>query len=403
MYKNGLILIPRLKIDVQMKKYIRKAKGESMQAELFHQDDRFLEIHYEAPEQSHVMRFVDSQNVCQPIQPWEIEIQCHAFGVNLGQTPLALSEMKEARQNMGECAVRVTQVGSELRNRYNIGDRVCGWGRVSYASRNRVRGNNAHHLPPTLSFAVGASISVAFLTAYHALINVANISRDQTVLIHSAAEDIGQGAVQISHHLGVKTWVTVRNDSERKLMAVVFKVSQYQIFLTRSSDFRNELNRVTEGHGVDVILDSQTGVDQENGVACLAHFGKYVDIEASHKRTVFFENKPRFRKNITCVLIDIGALSEHQPHTTSAIMSRVLTMFESGVLQAVRPLQRLALSDINEAFKAVQHKDHVGNLIIEANLDTKINCTPRLDNPIELCPEGTYVLAGDFSDLGLDL
>ena len=260
-YKNGLILIPRLKIDVQMKRYIRNAKGESTQAELFHQDDRVLKIDYEGPEKSHVMRFVDSQDICQPIQPWEIEIQCQAFGVNLGQTPLALSEMKGARQTIGDCAGRVTQVGSELQNRYEIGDRVCGWGRVSYTSRNRVRGNNAHHLPPALSFAVGASIPVAFLTAYYALINVANISRGQTVLIHSAAEDIGQAAVQITHHIGVKTWVTVRNDSERKLMAEVFKVSQYQIFSTNSSDFGNELDRVTEGRGVDVILDSQTGVN----------------------------------------------------------------------------------------------------------------------------------------------
>ena len=118
---------------------------------------------------------------------------------------------------------------------------------------------------------------------------------------------------------------------------------------------------------------------------------------------MFFENELRLRKNITRVLVDIGALSEHQPHTTSDIMSRVLTMFESGVLQAVRPLQRLALSDINEAFKAVQRKDHVGKLVLEANLDTKVNCTPRLGNPIELSPEGTYVFAGDFSDLGLDL
>lgn len=304
---------------------------------------------------------------------------------------------------MGECAGRVTQIGSELCDRYEIGDRVCGWGRVSYASRNRVRGNNAHHLPPELSFAVGASIPVAFLTAYYALINVASVSRGHTVLIHSAAEDIGQAAVQIAHHIGVTTLVTVRNTTERKLMAEVFKVSQYHIFSTSSKDLRNELRRVTEDRGVDVIFGSRTGVDVENGVACLAHFGKFIDIGASHKRTMFFDSKQRFPENITCVSADIAALTEYQPDTTSNIMSRVLSMFESGVLQAVRPLQMLDLSDINEAFKAVQNKDHIGKLVLEANSGTKVNCAPKPGHPIELSPEGTYILAGDFSDLGLDL
>ena len=402
-YKNGLMLVPRLKIDVQMKNYIRRAKGEPMQAEFFHQDDRLLKLHYNAPEKFHGLRFIDSQDFCQPIHPWEIEIQCQAFGVNLGQGPLALDEKKGARQTMGECAGRVTQIGSELQDRYEIGDRVHGWGRVSYASRNRVRGNNAHHLPSVLSFAVGASIPVAFITAYYALINVANMSRAHTVLIHSAAEDIGQAAMQIAHHTGVTTLVTVRNASERKLMAEVFKVSPHHIFSTGSSDLRRELHRVTEDRGVDVVLGSQTGVDIEDGVSCLAHFGKYIDIEASHKRTMFLESKLHSPRNITYVLVDIAALSEHQPDTTSDIMNRVLTMFESGVLQAVRPLQKLELSDITEAFKAVQNKDHIGKVVLEANLDTKVNCTPRLGNPIELCPKGTYVLAGDFSDLGLDL
>ena len=402
-YKNGLMMVPRLKTDVQMKKYIRKANGEPMQAEFFHQDDRSLKLDYDASEKSHGLRFVDCQDSCQPIHPCEIEIQCQAFGVNPGQTPMALSEMKGMRQTMGECAGRVTQIGSELCDRYEIGDRVCGWGRVSYASRNRVRGNNAHHLPPELSFAVGASIPVAFLTAYYALINVASVSRGHTVLIHSAAEDIGQAAVQIAHHIGVTTLVTVRNTTERKLMAEVFKVSQYHIFSTSSKDLRNELRRVTEDRGVDVIFGSRTGVDVENGVACLAHFGKFIDIGASHKRTMFFDSKQRFPENITCVSADIAALTEYQPDTTSNIMSRVLSMFESGVLQAVSPLQMLDLSDINEAFKAVQNEDHIGKLVLEANSGTKVNCAPKPGHPIELSPEGTYILAGDFSDLGLDL
>ena len=402
-YKNGLMLIPRLKTDVRMKNYIRKVNGEPIQADFFHQDDRCLRLHYEAPAKLQGLHFVDSQDSKQPINPWEIEIQCQAFGVNLEQTPVALREVKGTRQIMGECAGTVTQVGYELKDRYEVGDRVCGWGKVTYASRNRARGNNAHHLPPALSFAVGASIPVAFLTAYYALINVANISRGHTVLIHSAAQDIGQAAVQIAQHIGVTILVTVRDFSERKLMVEDFKVSQHHIFSSSSRDFRNEVRRVTEDRGVDVILGSLTDEHSEDGFACLAHFGKFIDIGASHKRTMSFDSKRDFRKNSTYVSANIAALSEYQPAETSNIMSRVLAMFESGVLQPVHPLQRLELSDINEAFKTVQNRDHIGKLVLEANLDAKVNCTPRPGNAIELCPEGTYVLAGDFCDLGLDV
>ncbi len=402
-YKDGLMLIPRLKTDVQLKDYIRKINGEPIQADFFHQDDRCLRLHYEAPEKLHGLRFVDSPDASQPIQPWEIEIQCRAFGVNLEPTPVALSEMKETRQTMGECAGTVTRIGSELKDRYEIGDRVCGWGNISYASRNRVRWNNANHLPTVVSFAVGASIPVAFLTAYYALINVANISRGHTVLILSAAESIGQAAMQIVHHIGAKMLVTVRNVSERKLIAEVFKVSQHHILSTGSRDLRKEVHGVTKDRGVDVILGSLTGEDLENGLACLAHFGKFIDIGASHKRTMFSDSKRRFLENTTYVSTNIAALSEYQPEEACNIMSRVLTMFESGVLQAVHPLQKLELSDINEAFKVMQNKDHVGKLVLEANSDTKVNCPPRPGNPMELCPEGTYILAGDFCDLVLDI
>ena len=402
-YNNGSVLVPRLKTDVQMKNFIQKVNGEPIQADYFHQADRCLRIQYKAPEKLHGLHFVDSQDSSKPIHPWEIEIECQAFGVDIEHSPATLGGLKGTKQTMGECAGTITQIGYELKDRYEIGDRVCGWGQVSYASRNRVRGNNAHHLPPAVSFAIGASIPVAFLTAYYALINVANVSRGNTVLICSAAEDIGQAALQIAQHIGATMLVTVRNLSERKLMVDDFKISQHHIFSASSRDLGDEVRRATKNRGVDVILGSLTDEHSEDRFASLAHFGKFINTRASHKRTMFFDSKWGFRENATYVSANIAALSEYQSEQTSNIMGRVLAMFESGVLQPVRPLQRLKLSDINEAFKIVQDKDHIGKLVLEANLDTKVNCTPKPGNAIELCPEGTYVLAGNFCDLGLDL
>ena len=402
-YKNGLTFVPRLRTEDKLKEWIQGMADQPIRSDLFHDKDRCLRLHDATTSKAHSLYFVDSPDFCRPIETCEIEIQCEAFGVNLEQALAALDEMKGSSKIMGECAGIVTEIGSQVKGRYEIGDRVCGWGKILYASRNRVRGTNTHHLPSTFSFAEGASIPLAFITAYYALVKLANVAKNHTVLIHTAADNIGQAAIQIAGYIGVTILVTVRNASERKLLQNLFKIPEDYIFSASSKILSIEIERVTEGRGVDIVLGSSTGEGLRNAWACLARFGKFVDIGTSHKGAMTFNGMDCFQEGRAYFSADLAALSEYRPEETCDIMSQVMSMFKHGTLQPIQPSQTFQLTDVHEAFQTVQNKDHVGKLVLEATSNTMVKCRSRPGPPMKLSPDGTYVIAGDFGDLGLDL
>lgn len=106
-------------------------------------------------------------------------------------------------------------------------------------------------LPAGMSFAQGASIPIVWLTAWHMLVELANVRRGQTALIHAAAGGVGTAAVQICRKFGVRTIGTASAAKHERLKALGLDFAiDY-----RTQDFVGETLRITDGRGVDVALD----------------------------------------------------------------------------------------------------------------------------------------------------
>jgi NADPH:quinone reductase-like Zn-dependent oxidoreductase len=107
-------------------------------------------------------------------------------------------------------------------------------------------------MPDNLSFEEGAAFCVSYATAYAALIIMGGLRAQGRVLIHSAAGGVGTAATQIARNADAVIFGTA---SASKHAAIQAQGVHYPIDY-RSQDFKAEVRRLTDGEGVDIVMDA---------------------------------------------------------------------------------------------------------------------------------------------------
>ena len=166
-----------------------------------------------------------------------------------------------------------TLVGKEVRN-VNKGDRVWGFSKQgAYAEFVCVPPEMLQPLPKNLEFQKAVALGVTYLTAYHALVTLANVRKKERVLIHAAAGGVGIAATQIARHLGAEIFATVGSDEKVE----VARAQGADVVINYSQEkFADVIRKKTDGEGVDVIMDSVSGKVMKEGWKLLAPMGRYV-------------------------------------------------------------------------------------------------------------------------------
>ncbi len=98
------------------------------------------------------------------------------------------------------------------------GDRVFGIAAFGLATHTLARAGDVRRIPPDLSFDEAATLPVVFMTAWHALKNVARMRAGERILIHAGAGGVGMAAIQIAHHLGADVIATAGSPIKRALL-----------------------------------------------------------------------------------------------------------------------------------------------------------------------------------------
>lgn len=155
-----------------------------------------------------------------------------------------------------EASGTVVATGSKAAERFQLGDRVVVSGEGMHATRLRSDHRLAVKIPDAMSFEEAAVLPTVHATAYHALVNVAKLRPGQSVLIHAAAGGVGQAALQLATHLGLVAYVTVGSEDKRALVMEKYGVPAAHIFNSRDASFVKAIKRVTNGRGVDCVLNS---------------------------------------------------------------------------------------------------------------------------------------------------
>jgi NADPH:quinone reductase-like Zn-dependent oxidoreductase len=206
-------------------------------------------------------------------KPGEVRIRVRAAGVNFADVMARVGLYPDAPPI--PCVM-----GYEVAGVTDDGRRVIAMTRFGgYSDVVCVPEANLIRLPDKLSFAEGAAIPVVWLTAWHMLIELANLRPKQRVLIHAAAGGVGTAAVQICKRVGAESIGTASAGKHARLR----ELGLGHAIDYRTQDFLTEVLRITNGRGVDVALDPLGTFKQS--FRCLAPVGKLMMYGASSVMT----------------------------------------------------------------------------------------------------------------------
>ncbi|NUO78551.1 polyketide synthase dehydratase domain-containing protein [candidate division KSB1 bacterium] len=209
------------------------------------------------------------------LAPEEVEIEVHATGLNFRDVLNALGMYPGEAGPLGlECSGTISAVGGRVTN-FKVGDEVLAMAFGSFSSHARTHVELVVHKPAHHSFAEAATIPVTFLTAYYGLHHLAHMQRGERVLIHAAAGGVGISAVQLAQAAGAEIFATAGSAEKHEFLK---SLGVQHVLNSRTLDFGEEIMRLTNGRGVDIVLNSLAGEFITQSVAVLAPQGRFIEI-----------------------------------------------------------------------------------------------------------------------------
>ncbi len=330
-----------------------------------------------------------------------VEIAVEATGVNfrdlmfsLGMLPEDILENGYTGPTLGlECAGRVLRVGSAVKN-FAPGDRVLAFARSSFSTHVTTAADLTVAIPDHLSFDEAATLPVTFLTAYYSLVVQAKLKKGEYVLIHGGAGGVGLAAIQVAKMRGAKCIVTAGTRAKRHLLKAL---GVDHVLDSRSTSFVDGVRDITDGRGVDVVLNSLAGEQMEQSLGCVASFGRFVELG---KRD-FVANSQiglrLFRNNVSYFGVDVDQIMLRRGVARKALGS-VVSHLKSGKFKPL-PHTVFTAQGVADAFQLMQQSAHIGKIIVHPPASGDI-AEARPEFVVD--PNGTHLVTGAFGGFGME-
>ena len=331
--------------------------------------------------------------------PGEVEVRVTAAGVNLRDLLNSLGVLRDYyagklgiqhpdEVGLGlECAGVVVAVGEGV-TAFAAGDRVMGVAGAegAFAAYTCLPAHSATKIPAGLSDLKAAALPLAYLTAWYALVELAQLRAGERVLIHAAAGGVGQAAVQIAQLLGAEVIATASPGK----WEVLRQQGVAQVLNSRTLDFAGQVSALTDGCGVDVVLNSLNGDFIAASFAALGQGGRFVEIGKVGAWST--EQAEQQRPDVAYFVFDLGEEIARDRMLCHRLWTSIVSHLESGKLRAL-PVTAFAAGEVVAALRTMQQAGHVGKLVVDF----------ALPEPLVLPPEASYVVTGGLGGLGLQV
>jgi NADPH2:quinone reductase len=243
-----------------------------------------------------------------------------------------------------------------------IGDRVCalvaGGG---YAELCVAPVAQCLPVPAGLSDAEAASLPETFFTVWSNVFERARLQPGETLLIQGGSSGIGVTAIQIAKAMGATVLVTAGSDD--KCAACIALGADHAINY-KASDFAEEVKKLTQGQGVNVILDMVAGSYVAREVECLAEDGRLVIIavQGGVKAEINAGLVLRRRLTITGSTLRPRSL-EFKAAIAKALKDKVWPLLSAGKIKPVIH-STFAAADAAKAHALMESNSHIGKIVL---------------------------------------
>ncbi|KUJ13246.1 reducing type I polyketide synthase [Mollisia scopiformis] len=398
--KEGLLYINRLIEYDSLNDHISTMTTLSQRTKRFGEGPP-LKLNFKTPSFSDSLQFIEDSNMEKPLAHDEVEVEVRAIGVNFKDVLTILQRINS--ENIGcECSGVVKRVGQHVLE-FQKGDRVALCGADIFRSYARAHVDCITKVPHNMPFTEAAALPVAFCTAYHSLCDVARLQKGETILIHAASGGTGQAAVQIAIYIGAEIFATVGSRSKKQLLMDVYKIPEDHILYSRDTAFAGHVRRMTNGRGVDVVLNSLSGQSLVASWECIAPCGRFVEIG---KRDIHSRGSlpmHPFNNNTSFYGVDLAELALIRPGVIKALLGKVMSLAAAGLVTPSFPVQVFPLSETEQAFRLLQSGKSSGKIVIEFSSDSEVPTCLKTKPACRLLQNATYVVSGGLGGLGLSI
>lgn len=234
---------------------------------------------------------------------------------------------------------------------FEPGDRAMAGGFVGGFSESAiVPAIAAMRIPNDMSFETAAGFRTNYMTALHGFRQRAHLRAGETVLILGAAGGVGSAGIEVAKVMGAKV-IAAASSAEKRSFAT--RLGADHAIAADAETFREEIRRVTDGRGVDVVYDPVGGALTELAFRSLAWRGRHLVVGFAAGAIPSLPVNLALLKGAALVGVDLARFSfMHEPEVAAANLAQLVEWFERGTLRPqigrVYPFARAreALGDI---------------------------------------------------------
>ena len=338
----------------------------------------------------------------QQLNPDEIEIRVHVSGLSFRDVLNAVGMRDDTDPLGSECAGEIVSIGKNVEE-FNVGDEVLALAAGSLREFVITPSKFVMHKPPSMSFEDAAALPSAFLTAYYALYHSAKIKRGDRVLIHAATGGVGLAAVQLAQRAGAEIFATAGSPEKR---AFLRSMGINHVMDSRSLDFAEEIMAVTNGRGVDVVLNSLAGDFIPKSLSVLQSQGRFLEIG---KTNVWDRSQvAQVRPEASYHIVDIARICRETPGLVHSILRGIMASIKAGEISSL-PRKVFSIREATSAFRYMARAKHIGKIVLswididriqEGRLESKDTDGTNFGVSV-FDSNGTYLITGGLGGLGL--
>jgi NADPH2:quinone reductase len=260
-----------------------------------------------------------------------------------------------------EIAGTVIETGSDV-TQWKKGDKVCalviGGGYAEYCN---VPAGQCLPIPENLSMEEAASLPETFFTVWSNVFDRAQLKPGETLLVHGGSSGIGVSATQMAVALGNTVYVTAGTDEKCRFCE---ELGATKAINYKTENFENVIKELTNGEGVNVILDMIGGDYTPANLKCLADEGRLVMINAMKGKDAQVDLSLIMRKR----LIITGSMlrSRDVAFKTSIaqkLKEHIWPLLTSGkvkpIINKVFPAHEAA-----KAHALMERSEHIGKIVL---------------------------------------
>jgi NADPH:quinone reductase len=291
----------------------------------------------------------------------QVLVRVKAAGVNPVDTYIragAYARKPNLPYTPGTDAAGVVEVVGAGVKHFKKGDRVYTNGSITgvCAELALCDESRVHHLPSKTSFAQGAALGVPYGTAYRALFQRGGAKAAETVLIHGATGGVGTACVQFARAAGLTVIGTGGSEKGRSL---VLQEGAHHVLDHRAPDYEKQLMNLTDGRGVDLIIEMLANVNLAKDLTMLAPVGARVVVVGS-RGPIEIDPRQTMSREASIHGLTLFAATDRD---LAQIHAAIIAGLENGSL---RPIvgQEIPLHEAAQAHKAVMEPGAYGKIVL---------------------------------------